>query len=77
MTGGERASEDERIARLAHDLRTPLTLVAGFAELLERRGEALSEAERAEYVTRIADGAREMRAILDAEREARVGGLAD
>jgi K+-sensing histidine kinase KdpD len=53
---------------LVHDLRTPLTLVEGFAELLARRGDELGAAERAEHLERIAAAAREMRALLDAAR---------
>jgi signal transduction histidine kinase len=52
------------IAELTHDLRTPLALVAGYAELLERRAEALTPEQLADYVARIAEGAREMDAIL-------------
>ena len=62
---------DERLLTLVHDLRTPLTVVAGFAELLEARGEKLSAEDRQEFTTRIAEGARELRAILDAERAGR------
>ena len=48
-----------------HDLRTPLTLVEGFSDLLVRRGDDLPAPERDEYVRRIADAAREMRELLD------------
>ena len=62
-------SEHDPLSDLVHDLRTPLAVVAGFAELLERRGEALSAQQRAEYVARILQGARDMDAILrDARR---------
>ncbi len=67
MTG----TPDERMLTLVHDLRTPLTVVAGFADLLEARGEELSVAERLEYTKRLADGARELCRILDAERAER------
>jgi K+-sensing histidine kinase KdpD len=53
---------------LVHDLRTPLTLVEGFAELLARRGDELTPAERVEHLERIVAAAREMRALLDAAR---------
>ncbi len=68
MSGGT----DQRLVTLVHDLRTPLTVVAGFAELLEARGEELSVEERREYTRRVADGARELRAILDAQRAPRL-----
>jgi signal transduction histidine kinase len=66
------SDEDERLVALVHDLRTPLTIVQGFADLLARRGATLSEDERNEYVARIAAAAGEMKAILDAERAERL-----
>jgi signal transduction histidine kinase len=65
---------DERLARLVHDLRTPLTIVQGFAELLERGSGQLDDARRAEYLGRIATASREMKHILDEERADRLGG---
>jgi signal transduction histidine kinase len=59
---------DERIRKLIHDLRTPTTVISGFADLLERGGESLPAERRAEFVGRIADAARELRDILDAQR---------
>ena len=58
------APEDE-LRGLVHDLRTPLTLVSGFSDLLIRRADDLPAPERDEYVRRIADAAREMRVLLD------------
>jgi signal transduction histidine kinase len=63
---------DERLVRLVHDLRTPLTVIAGFAELLERGADRLTEEQRTEYVARIAAASREMREILDDERAQRL-----
>jgi signal transduction histidine kinase len=54
---------------LVHDLRTPLAIVAGFAELLERRGDALSDEDRADYLTRIRESAERMIALLDEASE--------
>ena len=65
-------TEDERLVALVHDLRTPLTIVPGFADLLARRGATLSEDERDEYVARIAAAANDMKAILDDERSQRL-----
>lgn len=62
------ASDDDahtRLLALSHDLRTPLTLVTGFAEMLRRDG--LTEEQRADYLRRIAECAREMTEILDAQ----------
>jgi signal transduction histidine kinase len=66
------ADPHERLARLVHDLRTPLTIVQGFAELLDRGGATLDEARRGEYLGRIASAGREMKDILDSEREDRL-----
>ena len=65
---------DERLARLVHDLRTPLTIVQGFAELLDRSAAKLDDAKRTEYLGRIAAAGREMKDILDSERQDRLGG---
>ena len=59
------SSPDDELRSLVHDLRTPLTLVEGFSDLLVRRAEDLPASERDEYVRRIADAAREMRELLD------------
>ncbi|MCW2993976.1 MAG: hypothetical protein JWQ18_1471 [Conexibacter sp.] len=66
------ADPNERLARLVHDLRTPLTIVQGFAELLDRGAVTLDESRRAEYLGRIAQAGREMKDILDDEREDRI-----
>jgi K+-sensing histidine kinase KdpD len=55
---------DAQLGSLVHALRTPLTIVEGFADALARRGDQMSVEERAEYVERIGDAAREMRALL-------------
>ena len=62
----------ERLARLVHDLRTPLTIVQGFAELLDRGADKLDDTRRTEYLGRIAQASREMKDILDSEREDRL-----
>jgi len=58
-------SEDERRRRLRHDLRTPLTIVAGFAEVLAADRE-ISEADRREYASRIQAAAVEIGELVDA-----------
>lgn len=60
------AEPGPRLQRLVHDLRTPVTIVTGFTELLERRAD-LSDDQRTEFVARIADAGRELKAILDSE----------
>ena len=59
------STPEDELRTLVHDLRTPLTLVSGFSDLLVRRGDDLAATERADYVRRIADAAREMRELLD------------
>ena len=59
------STPEDELRALVHDLRTPLTLVSGFSELLVRRADDLPAPERDEYVRRIADAAREMRDLLD------------
>ena len=68
--GGKDPAE-ERLVRLVHDLRTPLTVISGFCELLERRRDALTPEQQEEYLGRVTAGAAEMREILDREREER------
>ena len=55
----------DELRTLVHDLRTPLTIVEGFSDLLVRRGAELDDAEREEYVQRIRAAARELRALVD------------
>jgi signal transduction histidine kinase len=62
------ADREDQLASLVHALRTPLMIVEGFADALLHRGDALSEAERAEYLERIGDASREMRELLDGVR---------
>lgn len=66
----EPAGADARIAKLSHDLRTPLTIIRGFADLLVRKPEP-GEAERSEYARRISDAAADAVRLLDEEREER------
>ena len=56
---------DEELRRLRHDMRTPLTIVAGFSEVLAAEG-PISEEARRDYATRIHAAAEELRAMIDA-----------
>jgi signal transduction histidine kinase len=56
---------DEALRKLVHDLRTPLTVVEGFARLLERGEGRLSQEDRAEFLFRIREAAEQMGQILD------------
>jgi signal transduction histidine kinase len=56
---------DDDLRRLRHDVRTPLTIVTGFAEVLA--GERpVSDADRRDYAQRILDAGQELREMLDA-----------
>ena len=57
-------TEDER-RRLRHDLRTPLTIVTGFSEVLAA-DRPISEEARRDYAARIHAAAEELREMLDA-----------
>jgi signal transduction histidine kinase len=51
--------------RLRHDLRTPLTIVAGFAEVLAA-DRPISDQDRRDFAKRIQDAATEIRELIDA-----------
>jgi K+-sensing histidine kinase KdpD len=59
------------VVALLHDLRTPLAIVSGFAELLVKNEHTISTEQRRDYVERIAAAAEDMRELLDAERARR------
>ena len=61
---------DERRRKLRHDLRTPLTIVSGFAEVLAADRE-ISDTDRREYAERIQAAAVELRELLDGVLEDR------
>jgi signal transduction histidine kinase len=50
--------------RLRHDLRTPLTIITGFAEVLAAE-RPISDDARREYAARIQAAAEELRVMLD------------
>jgi signal transduction histidine kinase len=56
-------SDDDR-RRLRHDVRTPLTIVTGFAEVMAA-DRAMSDADRRDYARRILEAGQEIRAMLD------------
>jgi signal transduction histidine kinase len=57
--------ESERRRRLRHDLRTPLTIVSGFAEVLAAE-RPISDEDRREYAGRIHAAAIEIGELVDA-----------
>ncbi|HEV2999299.1 MAG TPA: histidine kinase dimerization/phospho-acceptor domain-containing protein [Solirubrobacteraceae bacterium] len=59
---------DARLAKLVHDLRSPLTVAEGFAQLLARDEGTLTAEQRTEFASRVASAMADMRALLDAAR---------
>jgi signal transduction histidine kinase len=57
-------TEDER-RQLRHDLRTPLTIVTGFSEVLAA-DRPISDEARRDYAARIHAAAEELREMIDA-----------
>jgi signal transduction histidine kinase len=74
MSGADPGSADDRLVQLVHDLRTPLTVISGFCELLDRQRDKLTPEQKEEYVRRVAAAADELRDILDRERDDRLSG---
>ena len=69
---GEQSAEGADAAvtaarRLRHDLRTPLTIVSGFAEILAA-DRPVSDEDRRDYAQRIVAAAEEIRERIDAAR---------
>ena len=58
-----RVTEDER-RRIQHDLRTPLTIVSGFSEVLAA-DRPISDEARRDYAARIHAAAEELREMID------------
>ena len=57
-------SDEADRRRLRHDLRSPLTIITGFAELLAS-DKPISDVQRREYATRIQAAGIELRTMLD------------
>ncbi len=55
------------VSRLRHDLRTPLTVVIGFAEILSGP-RPLSDEDRRDYAERVLNAAIEIREMIDAAK---------
>ena len=64
MNDDDLVLDGETRRKLRHDLRTPLTIVAGFAEVLAAERE-ISDADRREFATRIQDAAGDIRRLID------------
>jgi light-regulated signal transduction histidine kinase (bacteriophytochrome) len=50
---------------VSHDLRSPLTSIAGFSELLERHSADQHDARATRYITGIMDGVQHMQALIE------------
>lgn len=59
------AFKSEVLALLGHELRTPLSLVLGYAELLQARGETLSQRHLETFVSEIAAGSQRLARVLE------------
>jgi signal transduction histidine kinase len=57
----------DALSRLRHDLRTPLTVVIGFAEILAGN-RPLSDEDRRDYAERVLSAAIEIREMIDAAK---------
>ena len=60
-------ADPEGLSRLRHDLRTPLTVVIGFAELMAGN-RPLTDDERRDYAERVLSAALEIRKLIDGAR---------
>jgi signal transduction histidine kinase len=68
MSGDDLVLDGESRRRLRHDLRTPLTIVAGFAEVLAA-DRAITDQDRRDFAKRIQDAAAEIRELIDSVLE--------
>jgi signal transduction histidine kinase len=56
--------DDETLRKLRHDLRSPLVVISGFAQLLGG-DRPISDQERREYADRILRASQELEALMD------------
>ncbi len=56
--------EEEALRKLRHDLRSPLVVIAGFAQLLAGDRE-ITDAERCDYATRILRASQDLEQLMD------------
>jgi signal transduction histidine kinase len=56
--------DDEELRQLRHDLRSPLVVIGGFAQLLSGEGEVPAETRR-DYAGRIMKAVQELESIID------------
>ena len=58
-------SKDRFVETIAHELRTPLAAVVGFAQVLQEEGSGLSPDDRAEMMRMLIDGGLDLTNIVD------------
>jgi signal transduction histidine kinase len=56
--------DDETLNRLRHDIRSPLVVISGFAQLLAG-DRVVSDEDRREYASRIETAAKELQQIVE------------
>ena len=56
--------DDEALRRLRHDIRSPLVVISGFAQLLAGDRE-LSKDDRRSYASRIEKAAQDLQQLID------------
>jgi signal transduction histidine kinase len=57
--------KNDFVGMVAHDLRSPITVIAGFAELLSRDWEQLAESDRERYLNMIGGNAHNLSRLVD------------
>ena len=62
------APGEEELDRLRHDLRTPIAVIAGFAELLAAAA-PMPDEQRREYAGHVVQAADRLRALLEPGRQ--------
>lgn len=53
------------IQRVSHELRTPIAIMSGFSSTLQKHGADLSEAERSNFIDRMAHASARLRYLVD------------
>ena len=65
------ADEPDPLAKLIHDLRSPLMVAEGFAQLLARDEGKLTPEQRADFAGRVESAMADMRNLLDSASDPR------
>ena len=63
----DETATSESLSRLRHDLRTPLTVVIGFAEIMSG-SRPISDEQRRDYAGRVLNAALEIRELIDSAK---------